>query len=89
MKFFIDLFRKFPVCTGLLCLVVISNLTESKDLQTPILSMQKDLLPIFFLYTLGMWFYMMFVLPSIPPQKREKTTWLLVVIGVVVLTIFM
>lgn len=89
MKFFIGFFRQYPSCTGLLCLILISHLFEPKDAQTPLLAMPKDFIPIFFFYVIGMLIYMLFILPQIEAQKREKETWIFVAISVVVLTIFM
>lgn len=89
MKFFIGFFRQYPSCTGLLCLILISHLFESKDTQTPLLAMPKDFIPVFFFYVMGMLIYMLFILPQIEAQKREKETWIVVAISVVVLTIFM
>ena len=89
MKDFIDLFRRFPTLTGLLCLVIVSHLTEPKDLRTPILAMPENLMPLFFLYVFGMLFYMLMILPKIELQQREKVTWLVVATSVVVLTLFM
>ena len=89
MKFFINLFRNYPCCTGLLCLVLLSHLTEPKDLQTPILSMPSNFLPVFFFYVFSMLGYMLFILPNISSERREKITWLWVSVNIVVLTIFM
>lgn len=89
MKIFDNLFRRHPVCTGLLCLIIISHLTEPKHLRTPILTMPSNLLHIFFFYVLGMLFYMMFVLPKVQQKNREKITWIVVAISIVALTFFM
>lgn len=89
MKFFIGFFRQYPTSTGLLCLILISHLFESKDTQTPLLALPKDFIPVFFFYVMGMFIYMLFILPQIEAQKREKETWIVVAISVVVLTIFM
>lgn len=89
MKFFIDFFRNYPTCTGLLCLVIISHLTQPDEVQTSILSMPKEFLGVFFFYVFMMLFYMMFIFPHIKQQKREKVTWSVNITSVVVLTIFM
>lgn len=89
MKFFIGFFRQYPTSTGLLCLILISHLFESKDTQTPLLALPKDFIPVFFFYVMGMFIYMLFILPQIEAQKREKETWIVVAISVVVSTIFM
>ena len=88
MKFFIDFFKNYPTSTGLLCLVIISHLAESDGAQTPILSMPKEFLGVFFFYVMGMSIYMLFILPKIEEQKREKITWSVNIASVVVLTIF-
>ena len=74
MKFFIGFFRQYPTSTGLLCLILISHLFESKDTQTPLLALPKDFIPVFFFYVMGMLIYMLFILPQIEAQKREKET---------------
>lgn len=89
MKFFIDFFKNYPTCTGLLCLVIISHLAESDGAQTSILSMPKEFLGVFFFYVFMMLFYMMFILPHIKQQKREKVTWSVNITSVVVLAVFM
>lgn len=88
MKFFIDFFRNYPTCTGLLCLVIIFHLAQSDGFETSILSIPKEFLGVFFFYVFVMLFYMMFILPHIQQQKREKVTWS-VNIASVVLTVFM
>ena len=89
MKNFIGLFRQYPSCTGLLCLILISHLFEPKDAQTPLLAMPKEFIPIFFFYVIGMLIYMLFILPQIEAQKREKITWHVVASSIIVLTCFM
>ena len=89
MKIITDLFRKYPSCTGLLCLILLSHLMEPKDLHTPILSMPEEFLPVFFLYVMGMLCYMLFVLPGIQSKNREKITWIVVLISIVILTVLM
>lgn len=89
MKFFIDFFKNYPTSTGLLCLVIISHLAESDGAQTSILSMPKEFLGVFFFYVMGMSIYMLFILPKIEEQKREKITWSVNIASVVVLAVFM
>ena len=49
-KFVVDFFRNYPVCTGLLSFLIALHLIGAKDLRTPIVAMNKDLFPLFFLY---------------------------------------
>lgn len=89
MKFLINLFRRFPTSTGLLFLVIIANLTNTQYSPTSMFVMQRNLLHIFFVYVIGMLLYMLFILPQIPLQNREKATWFVVMANVVIFTIFM
>ena len=86
-KFFINLFRNYPICTGLLSLLIALHVVGVKDLQTPLIAMNENLFPILFFYVSVMLCYMMFILPKINQEKREKATWLTVVFMVVILTI--
>lgn len=86
-KFVVDFFRNYPVCTGLLSFLIALHLISAKDLRTPIVAMNKDLFPLFFLYVFIMAFYMLFILPKTEQQKREKQTWLVVVVSIISLTI--
>ncbi len=86
-KFVVDFFRNYPVCTGLLSFLIALHLIGAKDLRTPIVAMNKDLFPLFFLYVFIMAFYMLFILPKTEQQKREKQTWLVVVVSIISLTI--
>ena len=86
-KFFINLFRNYPICTGLLSLLIALHVVGVKDLQTPLIAMNENLFPILFFYVSVMLCYMMFILPKIKQEKREKATWLTVVFMVVILTI--
>ncbi len=86
-KFIIDLFRKFPVCTGLLLFLIVLHLLDIKKLQTPMIAMAEDLSLLFFIYCFGMAFFMLFILPKTKPQKREKFTWLTVILSILVLSI--
>lgn len=88
MKSFIDFFRNYPTSTGLLCLIIISNLLSPKHAQTFILAIPKHLFPLFFFYALVMFGYMLFILPKIKQENKEKTTWLVVATNVVILTLF-
>lgn len=63
------------------------HLTGVKDLRTSMVEMQDDLFLVFYLYVLGMLFFVMFLLPKVEPSKREKITWMVVVLSVLVLTI--
>lgn len=86
-NFIINFFRNYPVCTGLLLLLISLHLVGVKNLQTPLVAMQKNLFPLFFLYVVCMLNYMLFILPKINQQKREKITWIVIAVMVVVLTI--
>ena len=66
-----DLFRKFPVCTGLLLFLIILHLSGVKNLQTPIMAIQKELRLLPFLYCFVMALFMLFILPKIEPKKRK------------------
>lgn len=63
------------------------HLTGVKDLRTSMVEIQDDLFLVFYLYVLGMLFFVMFLLPKVEPSKREKITWMVVVLSVLVLTI--
>jgi hypothetical protein len=80
------LFRKNPSCTGLLCLLITTYFITPKDIRGPILEISGILLPVCSLYVFILGLYMLFFLPKIEEQNREKITWLLVIIIVVVLT---
>ncbi|MBO7097991.1 MAG: hypothetical protein J6W11_05085 [Alphaproteobacteria bacterium] len=86
-KFVIGVFRNYPICTGLLCLILLSHIIGPKNLQKPILSMPTEYLPIYFFYVISMLFYMLFVLRTIEQSKREKITWGIVALNVIVLAI--
>lgn len=86
-NFIVNLFRKFPGCTGVLLLLLALHLTGVKDLRTSMVEIQDDLFLVFYLYVLGMLFFVMFLLPKVEPSKREKITWMVVVLSVLVLTI--
>lgn len=86
-KFVIDLFRHFPICTGLLGFLIALHIVGIKDLRTPMMEMQDDLWLLFALYCFVMMFFMLFILPKVERQKREKLTWSVVASNVVVLTI--
>ncbi len=86
-KFIIDLFRKFPVCTGLLLFLIILHLSGVKNLQTPIMAIQEELRLLLFLYCFIMALFMLFILPKIEPKKREKRTWQVVITSVLALSV--
>lgn len=86
-NFIINFFRNYPVCTGLLSLLITLHLVGVKNLQTPLVAMQKNLFPLFFFYVVSMLGYMLFILPKIDSQKQEKITWIVIAVMVVVLTI--
>lgn len=76
-KFFIDLFRGTPSCTGLLFLLILRNFA----------AVEKNWLPVLFLYVCVMFAYTVFMFPKVEPEKREKTTWIVVAVTVAVLSI--
>lgn len=86
-NFIINFFRNYPVCTGLLLLLISLHLVGVKNLQTPLVAMQKNLFHLFFFYVVSMLGYMLFILPKIDSQKQEKITWIVIAVMVVVLTI--
>ena len=76
-KFFINLFRGHPSCTGLLFLLILRNFA----------AVEKDWIPVFFLYVCMMFAYMVYMYPKVEPEKREKITWIIVAVTVAVLSI--
>ena len=76
-KHFINFFRDNPSCTGLLFLVVLRHFV----------AVEKDWLPIYFLYICVMFAYMVYILPKVEQQKIEKTTWITVASTVVALSV--
>ena len=75
-NFFIYLFRGNPFATGLLVLFILKYLLE----------IQKNWCLMMVFYVCCVVGYMLFILPKIEQQKREKTTWLVVALLVVIST---
>ena len=88
-KFIVKVFRNSPACTGLISLLIALHLVGIKDLRTPLSSMPADLfLTVFGLYCFAMLVYMLFILPHIAQEKREKRTWAFVGLSVLTIVIF-
>lgn len=86
MKFIVNFFRKSPASTGLLSLFILLYIVGAKDFSTPMIATEGDIFA-FVVYCCVMAGLVLFVLPRIKPQNKEKVTWTVVAVTVVVLTV--
>jgi RsiW-degrading membrane proteinase PrsW (M82 family) len=86
MKFIVKLFRNSPASTGLLSLFILLHLVGDKDFGAPMIATEGDVFA-FLVYCCVMASLVLFILPRIKPQNKEKVTWTVVAVTVVVLTV--
>ena len=86
MKFIVKLFRNSPASTGLLSLFILLYLVGAKDFGNPMVATEGDVFALL-VYCCVMAGLVLFILPRIKPQNKEKVTWTVVAVTVVVLTV--
>lgn len=84
-KSIIRLFKNSPASSGFLLLLAAFHLAGVKKLQTPLQEKKEVLIFIFvYLCIMAIW---VFIVPKIEPQKKEKVTWCVVGLSVLLVTI--
>jgi len=88
MKKIIGIFKKIPVCTGLVLLIIMFILTGVMPWPISWESLGHQVIDLIIFYLVVMGVFKLFILPSIEPGKKTKITWVFLGAWVLTLVIF-